>query len=55
MRCVRFTLYIGFWKACAVSNCYSMTHLRPVFEGWSLFLPHRPCEFEFPGGRKKYQ
>ena len=39
MRCVRFTLYIGFWKACAVSNCYSMTHLRPIFESWSLAAP----------------
>ena len=31
-----FTFEIGFWKACAVSNCYSMTHIRPVFEGCSL-------------------
>ena len=27
----------GFWKACPVSNCYSMTHLRPVVEGCDHF------------------
>ena len=28
---------ICFWKACPVSNCDSMAHLRPIFEGWSHF------------------
>ena len=38
----------GFWKACPVSNCYSMTHPRPVVEGCDHFQSHKPLEFEVP-------